>query len=225
MSALIPVPDEAPYVLPQPDGPSATPDGILVPVIGPVGPRGPVGPEGPQGPQGDQGPIGPQGPEGPVGPQGPQGNGLELQGNVPTYADLPTSYGTADAGTAYVVVADGKVYIWDGDSWTPDGQGVVIKGEQGPMGPQGPKGDTGDTGPQGPQGLQGIQGPKGDTGDTGPQGPQGIQGETGPQGPQGPAGTTSWNGLTDIPTDLLKGEVVASLPGSPVAGRVYLIPE
>lgn len=40
----------------------------------------------------------------------------------------------------------------------------------------------------------------------GPQGPRGIQGEQGPigpEGPAGPAGTTSWDGITDIPTDLV----------------------
>lgn len=42
---------------------------------------------------------------------------------------------------------------------------------------------------------------------------------------EGPPGTTSWTGLSDIPTDLLHGEVVTSLPGSPVAGKLYLIPE
>jgi hypothetical protein len=32
------------------------------------------------------------------------------------------------------------------------------------------------------------------------QGPEGPQGEQGPEGPKGDPGTTSWNGLTDIPT-------------------------
>ena len=57
----------------------------------------------------------------------------------------------------------------------------------------GPKGDKGDTGPQG------EQGPKGDTGATGPQGERGLQGE---KGEKGDAGTTSWNGITDKPTNL-----------------------
>lgn len=43
-------------------------------------------------------------------------------------------------------------------------------------------------------------------GDVGPQGPQGVKGEPGPQGPkgdtglQGDPGTTSWSGLTDVPS-------------------------
>lgn len=31
--------------------------------------------------------------------------------------------------------------------------------------------------------------------------------------------------ITDLPTDLLRGEVVSALPGSPVTGKLYLIPE
>ena len=97
-------------------------------------------------------------------------------------------------------------------------------GLQGEPGPIGPKGETGDAGPIGPQGIQGPTGPTGDKGDTGLQGPQGPKGDTGPQGvpglqgetgpkgepgpqgpqgepgPQGDPGTTSWSGLTDVPS-------------------------
>ena len=54
----------------------------------------------------------------------------------------------------------------------------------------------------------GPQGPKGEKGDIGPQGPQGLKGEVGPQGIQGPKGdkgepgTTTWEGITNKPTDL-----------------------
>ena len=68
---------------------------------------------------------------------------------------------------------------------------------------------TGPTGPQGPQGPAGaastIPGPQG------PQGPAGadstVPGPTGPQGPQGPAGAdgadgaSSWDQITDKPTE------------------------
>ena len=57
----------------------------------------------------------------------------------------------------------------------------------------GPKGDKGDTGPQG------LQGPKGDKGDTGLQGPKGEKGAT---GPKGDPGTTTWEGITNKPTNL-----------------------
>lgn len=57
-------------------------------------------------------------------------------------------------------------------------------------GPQGPKGEKGDIGPQG---LQGLKGDKGEVG------PQGIQG---PKGDKGDPGTTTWEGITNKPTNL-----------------------
>lgn len=68
------------------------------------------------------------------GTPGPPGAGLELAGSVPTYADLPSGLGTADAGTAYMVLADNLLYTWSGTSWPAEGQGVEIKGEQGDPG-------------------------------------------------------------------------------------------
>jgi hypothetical protein len=54
---------------------------------------------------------------------------------------LPTGASNNDA---YIVDADGNLYVSDGaGSWTDAGQIV------GPQGPQGAKGDTGDTGPAG----------------------------------------------------------------------------
>lgn len=55
----------------------------------------------------------------------------------------------------------------------------------------------GEPGPPGPAGPPGATGPQGPTGGTGPQGPGGAQG---PAGPTGPPGTTSWWGLTDVPS-------------------------
>lgn len=152
---------------------------------------GPVGPEGPQGIQGIQGPIGPQGETGPQGPQGIQGPAgvagvaLDIEGTVPTYADLPAG---AVQGQAYLVTADGKLYYRDATGFPADGAGVPFRGPSGPQGIQGPQGPQGDTGPQGQQGIQGVQGPTGNTG---------------PQGPQGPAGVNSWAAIPDKPTDLV----------------------
>ena len=64
-------------------------------------------------------------------------------------------------------------------------------GPQGPIGPEGPEGPQGDEGPEGPEGPQGVQG---------------VQGPVGPEGPQGDPGTTSWFGLTNIPSDILDGD-------------------
>lgn len=162
--------------------------------IGPEGPAGPQGPQGiqgvqgdigPYGPQGDPGPEGPQGPQGETGPQGPQGEmgpqgvSITLQGTVADVASLPSTGNTVN--DAYIVEADGDLYVWDGSVWNNVGQIV------GPQGPQGVQGEVGPTGPQGETGPQGIQG------ETGPQGPQGIQGEQGEQGPAGIDGALSPN--------------------------------
>lgn len=78
---------------------------------------------------------------------------------------------------------------------TPVAQ-FALAGNEGPQGPTGPEG------PEGPQGPQGNQGPQGIQGEQGPAGPEGPEG---PQGPQGDPGTTSWLGLTNIPTGFADG--------------------
>lgn len=109
-------------------------------IQGPTGPTGATGPAGPQGPQGPQGEQGIQGEQGPVGPQGPAGAGLVITGSVDTYADLPNDLTPADAGAAYFVQADGKLYVWSGTSWPADGDGAQFEGPQGIQGEQGPAG-------------------------------------------------------------------------------------
>lgn len=79
---------------------------------------------------------------------------------------------------------------------------IVPKGDtgpQGPEGPQGPKGNDGYTPVKGVDYFDGATGPQGPQGDPGPEGPQGPQG---PQGDKGDPGTTSWNGITDKPTNV-----------------------
>ena len=119
--------------------------------------RGLPGPQGPQGPQGLQGVQG---------PVGEDGAGIEIAGSVAAYANLPTGLTAANSGEGYLVQADGRLYIWDGDSFPTNGQGVEFRG---PVGPQGIQGVQGNTGPQG------IQGVKGDTGNTGATGTRGTQ--------------------------------------------------
>lgn len=193
-----------------PQGPQGEPG-----IQGPKGEKGDPGEPGPQGPKGDtgeQGIAGPQGPrgeqgepgaDGAVGPQGPKGEkgdpgtGIAIAGEVPTYADLPTNLTPEDAGKAYIVKADGLLYVWTGASFPADGAGTVFVGPKGDKGDKGPKGDTGEQGaigPKGDQGEQGIQGEpgpqglQGEKGETGATGPAGPQGDAGPMGPQGPAG-------------------------------------
>src|SRR5690625_671336 len=51
---------------------------------------------------------------------------IALSGRVDTYASLPTGLDTSDAGKAYLVEADGLIYIWDGSAWPAEGDGVAI---------------------------------------------------------------------------------------------------
>lgn len=181
--------------------------------VGPTGPTGSTGAIGPTGPTGADSTV--AGPTGPTGATGPQGTSITLKGEVPTVGDLPAIGNTPN--DAYVVTADGNLYVWDGVAWFDAGQ---IVGPQGPTGPQGIQGvtgptgatgstgDIGPTGPTGAQGIQGVQGPtgpqglqgiQGEVGPTGPQGIQGIEGPTGPTGAtgaQGPIGPTGPQGLT-----------------------------
>lgn len=131
------------------------------------GTEGPTGPTGPTGSAGDAGPTGPTGPSGagatgpigetgPTGPTGAQGSSITILGSVATVGDLPSSSNTVN--DAYIVDADGNLYIWDGSQWFDAGQ------------IQGPTGPTGDAGATGPTGESGPTGTAGDTGPTGPQG-------------------------------------------------------
>jgi hypothetical protein len=156
-------------------------------VTGPTGEIGLTGPTGPTGDQGIQGIQGELGPTGPTGATGPQGTSINLKGEVATTEDLPTTGNNPN--DAYVVIADGNLYVWDGVAWFDAGQIV------GPQGPTGPEGLQGATGPTGEQGIQGEVGPTGPTGPQGEQGIQGITGPTGEQGIQGPTGPTGAQGI------------------------------
>ena len=126
-------------------GPPGPPGVSNVP--GPTGPAGPVGATGPAGPTGATGPAGsgstvpgPTGPQGIPGEVGQPGVSLDIEGTVPTYADLPAN---PTEGSAYVVAADGLLYFFDGTAFPADGSGVPFQG------------------PQGVPGLQGVAGPAG----------------------------------------------------------------
>lgn len=55
---------------------------------------------------------------------------IALSGSPATYAALPTGLGTADAGKAYLVQADGLIYIWSGTAWPAQGAGVSLSAVQ-----------------------------------------------------------------------------------------------
>lgn len=77
------------------------------------------------------------GQRGPQGPKGDAGAGLQISGSVDTYAELPNDLTEADAGKAYFVQADGKLYVWSGVRFPTDGQGSNFVGPEGPAGPSG----------------------------------------------------------------------------------------
>ena len=129
------------------------------------------------------GPVGPQGEQGPAGPEGPQGASITLLGSVPEVANLPADGNSVN--DAYVVTANGELYVWDGTQWNSVGQIV------GPQGPQGIPGPTGETGPEGPQGPVGPTGA--DSTVPGPQGDVGPEGPAGPTGPTGASGGITFN--------------------------------
>lgn len=136
---------------------------------GPKGEPGEQGVQGVPGPQGEPGaPVEPgapgaPGPEGPRGPAGKDGRGVSIRGTVPTHGDLPTLT-VDDAGAAYMVQADGDLYVWDGSAWPAAGDGADFRG------------------PEGPQGIQGVPGPQGEQGPQGNPGPQGEPGAPGERG-------------------------------------------
>lgn len=76
-------------------------------------------------------------PKGDKGDKGDPGAGLVITGTVATYADLPSGLGPSDAGKAYFVQADGKLYVWTGTAWPADGDGSQFEGPQGPAGQDG----------------------------------------------------------------------------------------
>lgn len=160
-----------------------------------------------------RGPQGPQGPQGPAGAPGADGKGIQIAGSVPTYGDLPTGLGSADAGKGYLVEASGLLYIWSGTAFPADGNGVAFKGD---------KGDKGDQGDPGAQGIQGPQGVKGDTGNTGAAGAKGDKGD---KGDTGDAGTAGVNGTRWFTGSGAPGVVAGSSPGDlyldTVDGTVY----
>ena len=80
--------------------------------------------------KGDQGIQGPQGDEGPTGPQGAS---IVVKGQVATVGNLPATGNTVN--DAYIVVADGHLYVWNGSTWIdagnvqgPAGEGVPTGG-------------------------------------------------------------------------------------------------
>lgn len=66
--------------------------------------------------------------------RGRDGTSISIAGQVPTYGDLPSGLGAADAGSLYIVQGDGLGYVWSGTAWPADGEGIEIQGPQGETG-------------------------------------------------------------------------------------------
>jgi len=81
-------------------------------------------------------------PKGDKGDKGDAGAGLVITGAVATYQDLPTNLTPADAGKAYFVEADGKLYVWSGTQFPAEGEGSQFEGPQGPAGQDGADGQA-----------------------------------------------------------------------------------
>lgn len=84
-----------------------------------------------------------QGPRGPKGERGEAGAALQITGTVATYEELPTHLSVNDAGKAYFVREDGKLYVWSGYEFPADGEGSQFVGPQGEPGTNGQNGTDG----------------------------------------------------------------------------------
>ena len=150
------------------------------------GTTGATGLTGATGATGLTGATGATGLTGATGATGAQGTSINVRGSVAAVVNLPAS-GNA-VNDAYIVDADGDLYIWGGSSWSSAGQIV------GPAGAAGATGLTGATGAAGATGLTGA------TGMTGAQGETGAQGDTGATGAAGERGVSalSWTYKIDV---------------------------
>jgi len=204
--------------------------------VGETGATGLTGVTGATGAQGETGATGAQGNTGNTGvtgPTGPQGTSIEFKGSVANTGSLPT--GANDVNDAYIVDADGDLYVWDGSQWNSVGQ---IVGPQGPTGNAGNTGATGATGETGamstvagsaPTGaatgdlwydsesgniyvyydgfwVEAASANDGPTGNTGATGATGATGLTGNTGPTGDDGQMS-TAATTAPTGAETGDM------------------
>jgi hypothetical protein len=152
---------------------------------GATGATGPTGSSGATGATGATGVTGTAGATGNTGATGPQGTNINFSGSVADTGSLPATGN--DVNDAYIVDADGNLWVWNGSSWTDAGQIV---------GPQGQTGVTGAVGATGATGEPGATGAVGETGATGATGESGAVGETGATGATGATGERGVSALS-----------------------------
>lgn len=114
-----------------------------------------------------------KGAKGDQGDPGEDGAGIAIAGSVQSYADLSSLTGLT-VGDGYLVKDDGKLYIWDGDSFPANGSGVEFRGPKGDKGEPGDNGNDGAPGADGDDGEDGAPGVRGSKWFTGAGVPSGI---------------------------------------------------
>jgi len=182
-------------------------------IQGPIGFTGSQGDIGFTGSRGDTGFTGSQGDIGYTGSQGnngADGSSVTVLGSVATVGNLPSVGNTV--ADAYVVQADGHLYVWDGSAWQDAGEFRGYTGSRGNIGFTGSRGDTGFTGSQGDIGYTGSRGDTGFTGSRstaiGYTGSKGDIGYTGSAGTNGYTGSPGTNGYTGSAGQVDPGQAV-----------------
>lgn len=160
-------------------------------LIGPQGISGFSGISGYSGYSGISGYSG-SGISGYSGYSGQQGTSINVKGEVATVEDLPPTGNQVN--DAYIVTADGDLWIWDGSAWFDAGQ---IVGPQGFSGISGFSGYSGFSGESGYSGFSGISGYSG-SGVSGYSGDSGISGYSGWSGESGYSGISGFSGDSGI---------------------------
>ena len=160
---------------------------------------GDSGISGYSGDSGISGFSGESGTSGYSGFSGQQGTSINVKGEVPTVGDLPPTGNQVN--DAYIVTADGDLWIWDGSAWFDAGQIVGPQGLSGFSGYSGESGYSGFSGDSGISGWSGDSGISGFSGDSGISGWSGFSGESGYSGINGDSGYSGISGYSGFSGD------------------------
>ena len=133
---------------------------------------------------------------------GQQGTSINVKGEVPTVGDLPPTGNQVN--DAYIVTADGNLWVWNGSAWYDAGQIVGPSGASGISGFSGYSGDSGISGFSGASGISGWSGISGTNGQSGYSGISGWSGISGYSG-SGVSGYSGYSGYSGIGTSGYSG--------------------
>jgi hypothetical protein len=160
---------------------------------------GDSGISGYSGDSGISGYSGESGISGYSGYSGQQGTSINVKGEVPTVGDLPPTGNQVN--DAYIVTADGNLWVWNGTAWYDAGQIVGPQGLSGFSGYSGESGYSGFSGDSGISGWSGDSGISGFSGDSGISGWSGFSGESGYSGLNGDSGYSGISGYSGFSGD------------------------